>query len=161
VNTPPFDIKGLRQEWDAIRREARLLQPSSMPSLASLDHVWSELRAESERQGRSVFETSSTMALGAARGLPRGVRWLSASAIVSARRTGQVLGAALLDYYSTTLTEIRTTGFGAYAAGQLRPYLRAAASQFSPSRRTLTERVIEWRRRRISRPPVGDDEAAN
>ena len=161
VNTPPLDINGLRQEWEAIRREARSLKPSSMPSLASLDRVWGELKAESERQGRSVFETSSTMALGAARGLPGGVRWLSASAIVSARRTGQVLGAALLDYYSTTLTEIRTIGFGTYAAGQLRPYLRAAARQFSPSRRTLTERVIEWRRRTVARRSGDDDEAAS
>ena len=161
VNTPPLDIKGLRQEWEAIRREARSLQPSSMPSLASLDRVWCELKAESERQGRSVFETSSSIALGAARSLPGGVRWLSASAIVSARRTGQVMGAALLEYYSTTLTEIRTIGFGTYAARQLRPYLRAAAGQFSPSRRTLTDRVIEWRRRRVARRSADDDEAAS
>jgi hypothetical protein len=148
VNTPPLDATALRGEWQAIRAEARALQPSNLPSLTSLEAVWQQLKSESERQGRSVFETSSTMALTAARGLPDGVRWLSAAAVVSARRTGHVVGAALLDYYSTTLTDIRRIGFGTYAARQMRPYLRAAAGQFSPSRRTLTERAIEWRRRR-------------
>lgn len=148
VNTPPLDVTALRGEWEAIRAEARSLQPSSLPSLTSLESVWQQLRGESERQGRSVFETSSTMALTTARGLPEGVRWLSAAAVVSARRTGQVVGAALLEYYSTTLNDIRRVGFGTYAARQMQPYLRAAAGQFSPSRRTLTERAIAWRRRR-------------
>jgi hypothetical protein len=151
INTPPLDVNGLRQEWEAIRQEARLLQPSSMPSFATLDRLWRDLKAESEQQGHSVFETSSAMALTAVRGLPRSARWLSASAIVSARRTGQVVGAALLEDYSTILAEIRATGFGTYAARQMRPYLRAAAAQFSPSRRTLTQRVLEWRHRRKGR----------
>jgi hypothetical protein len=148
VNTPPLDVHGLRQEWEAIRREARALQPSSLPSLASVERVWQELRTESERQGRSPFETSSAMALDAVRGLPGGVRWLSASAIVTARQTGQVIGSGLLDYYSTTLSDMRRVGYVAYAARQLRPYLRAAARQFSPARRTLTERVIDRQRGR-------------
>jgi hypothetical protein len=59
-----------------------------------------------------------------------------------------VVGAALLEYYSTTLNDIRAIGFGTYAARQMRPYLRAAADQFSPSRRTLTERAIGWRWRK-------------
>ena len=148
VNTPPLDVKGLRDEWDAIKREAQSLLPSSLPSVASLERVWGQLKEESQRQGRSVFETSSMMAVSTARGLPEGVRWLSSSAIVSARRTGQVVGAALLDYYTTTLNDIRSIGFATYAGRQMRPYLRAAASQFSPSRRTLTDRLIDRLRRR-------------
>jgi hypothetical protein len=148
VNTPPLDVAALRGEWEAIREEAKRLPPSSLPSLTNLDTLWQQLKDESERQGRSVFETSSTMALTAVRSLPEGVRWLSASAVVSARRTGHVVGTALLEYYSTTLNDIRAIGFGTYAARQMHPYLRAAAGQFSTSRRTLTERAIEWRRRR-------------
>ena len=148
VNTPPLDVKGLREEWGAIRQEAQSLLPSSLPSAASLERVWGQLKEESERQGRSVFETSSMMAVATARGLPDGVRWLSSSAIVSARRTGQVVGGALLEYYATTLDEIRNIGFGTYAARQMRPYLKAAAGHFSPSRRTMTERLLDRVRRR-------------
>ena len=93
----------------------------------------------------------------AVRALPEGVRWLSASARVGATRTGQVFAAALLDHYTQTLREIQETGYVTYAAGQLRPYVRAAVDQFSPTRRTLTqqllERIADMRRKKDGQSP--------
>jgi hypothetical protein len=143
INTPPLDVAGLRREWEAIREEARGLPPASLPSRDTIGHVWAELKAESARQDRSVFETSSVMAVAAVRALPGGARWLTASARVGATRTGHVLAAALLDHYKETLREIQAVGYLAYGARQFRPYVRAAADQFSPQRRTLTERLFE------------------
>jgi hypothetical protein len=143
VNTPPLDVAGLRAEWAALREDASHLPQASLPSRETISAVWTDLKAESARQERSIFETSSVMAVSAARALPGGVRWLSASARVGAARTGQVFAAALLDHYRETLSEIRNTGYLTYAGRQFRPYLRAAAGQFSPKRRTLTQRLIE------------------
>lgn len=143
ANTPPLDVATLRAEWQEIRAEASHLPPASLPSRESISQVWTELKAESSRQERSIFETSSLMAVSAVRSVPDGVRWLSASARVGATRTGQVFAAALLDHYRETLGEIRQIGYLAYASRQFRPYLRAAAGQFSPSRRTLTQRLLE------------------
>jgi hypothetical protein len=143
INTPPLDVTALRQEWQEIREAAQSLQPSALPSRETITGVWSQLKAESARQNRSIFETSSTMALSAARSIPGGVRWLSASALVGATRTGQVFASALLDHYKQTLSEIRETGYVTYAGRQLRPYLAAAAGQFSPNRRSLTERLLK------------------
>ena len=152
INTPPLDVAALRQDWIGIRDAARSLQPASLPSRDAIAGVWNQLKAESTRQNRSVFETSSMMALSAARSVPDGVRWLSASALVGATRTSQVFAAALLDHYRQTLNEIRATGYVAYAHQQLRPYLTAAVNQFSPKRRSLTERLldkIESKRRKM------------
>jgi hypothetical protein len=143
INTPPLDVPGLRAEWQAVREEARALQPSSLPTRESLTALWQQLKNEAAHQDRSVVETSSMLAVSAARGLPERVRYLSASARVGASRAGYVLGAALLDHYRQTLGEIRETGYATYAARQLRPYVRAAVAQFSPRRRTLTERLME------------------
>jgi hypothetical protein len=143
VNTPPLDVAGLRAEWAALREDASHLPQASLPSRETISAVWTDLKAESARQERSIFETSSVMAVSAARALPGGVRWLSASARVGAARTGQVFAAALLDHYRETLSEIRDTGYLTYAGRQFRPYLRAAAGQFSPKRRTLTQRLLE------------------
>jgi hypothetical protein len=143
VNTPPLDVAGLRTEWAALREDASHLPQASLPSRETISAVWTELKAESARQERSIFETSSVMAVSAARALPGGVRWLSASARVGAARTGQVFAAALLDHYRQTLREIRDIGYLTYAGRQFRPYIRAAAGQFSPKRRTLTQRLIE------------------
>jgi hypothetical protein len=113
--------------------------------------VWRQLRTEAVRQDRSLFETSSVLALSAANGLPDSVRWLSASVRVSAKQTGRLLGAALLDHYRQTLDEIRHVGYASYAARQLRPYVRAAVGQFSPRRRTLTEWLIQRRAQRLQK----------
>ena len=143
INTPPLDIEGLRAEWHALREDARILQPSRLPSPQSIAGLWSDVKAEAARQNRSVFETSSLLALSAAAALPDRVRWLTASTRVGATRAGQLAGEALLEHYRHTLDNIQRTGYATYAARQLRPYVRAAASQFSPRRRTLTERVVE------------------
>lgn len=143
INAPPLDVAGLRKEWEAIREDARGLHPSSLPSPDTVRNVWLQLKTESARQERSIFETSSVMAVSAARALPDGVRWLSASARVGATRTGHIFAAALMDHYSQTLTEIQQVGYLTYARRQLGPYVRAAVDQFSPRRRTLTQRLFE------------------
>ena len=143
VNTPPLDVAGLRREWDAIRAEARGMRPARLPSFDDVRGLWSQLTDESARQGRSVFEMSSLMALAAVRGMPGGARWLSSSTRVGARRTGQLMQAALLDHYRQTLAEMRGTGYASFARRQLAPYVRAAAGQFSPGRRTITQRLVE------------------
>lgn len=143
INTLPLDVASLRAEWKAIREEARKLQPSSLPSPEMVTASWERLRAEAAAQNRSVFETSSALALSAVRALPDGVRWLSASAVAGAARTGRVVGAALLDHYRDTLDEVRQVGYAEYASRQLGPYVRAAVTQFSPEQRTLTERLLD------------------
>ena len=152
VNTPPLDVNTLRQEWQALRDEARTLAPASLPSREALAGLWMQLRSEAERQERSVFETSSMIAVSAVKALPEGARWLSASAVVGASRTGHIVATALLDHYRATLDDIRQVGFATFAARQLGPYVRAAVDQFSPERVTLTERFLQ-RRAGPSAPP--------
>ena len=145
VNTPPLDVTTLREEWEALRQDARRLQPQSLPSPAAITDLWRQLQMEAERQERSVFETSSMLAVSTIKSIPDGARWLTASAAVGATRTGQLVADALLEHYRSTLTEIRTTGYAMYAARQLGPYVRAAVGQFSPERITLTERFLARR----------------
>ena len=142
INTPPLDVAGLRTEWEAIRREAASL-PSPLPSAGTLRQAWRQLADTSQQQGTTVFETSSALAISAVRALPGQARWLSASAAVGATATGRVAASALLDHYRATLAEIQQAGYAQYAQRQLRPYVAAAVAQFSPRRRTLTERLLD------------------
>lgn len=143
INTPPLDVAGLRKDWDRIREAARSLQPAGLPSRETIGHLWSQLKSESAAQNRSIFETSSMMAISAVRSVPEGVKWLSASTKVGAKRTGRVFAETLLDHYRETLRGIQERGYATYAVQQLRPYVNAAASQFSPEQRTLTERLLD------------------
>jgi len=143
INTPPLDVAGLRREWAALREASAGLRPDRLPSLNVLTSLWDQLRSEAARQERSIFETSSTMAIAALRGVPDAARWLSASTMVGVSRTGQMAATVLLEHYRTTLDEIRDVGYTTFAMRQLGPYVHAAVNQFSPSRRTLTERLLD------------------
>jgi len=142
VNTPPLDVAELRREWRAIRNQARRAKPAQLPSPVAITNQWAEIKTESTRQGRSIFETSSLMAIAAVRGLPGRARWLSMSTQVGARRAGKLLAADILNGYRQTLTELRGVGYLTYARRQLSPYLRACVDQFSQERRTLTQRLL-------------------
>jgi hypothetical protein len=147
INAPPLDIAGLRKEWAAIRSEAHRAKPLALPSPDTIGNQWTALKQESKRQGRSVFETSSLMALSAVRAMPGKVRWLSASARVGGKHAGKLLATEILDQYSQTLRELREVGYLNYAKRQLSPYLHACVNQFSRHRPTLTERLLEKRRK--------------
>jgi hypothetical protein len=139
---PPLNVAELRKEWQTIRGQARGANPPQLPSPTAIGKQWEQLKQESTRQGRSIFETSSVMAIAAVRALPNRVRWLSASARVGARRAGKLVAADVLDGYSQTLNELREVGYLTYAKRQLSPYLRACVGQFSQQRPTLTQRLL-------------------
>jgi hypothetical protein len=141
-NTPPLDVAGLRKEWQALRTEARGLKPAALPAPRLIAGRWEEIKEESARQGRSIFETSSLLAVANLRALPAAARRLSASARVGAKHGGKLLSQAILDDYGQTLGELRQVGYLTYAQRQLSPYVRACLEQFSPKRRTLTERAV-------------------
>lgn len=143
INTPPLDVATLRRDWDAVRRDLARVPPKNLPSLSSLGDVWSEIKQEASEQKQTVFRVSSVMAIAAIADLPRKARWLSASARLAVGKTGSLMSNALLEHYRTTLLQIRQDGYFPYAARQFRPYLYAAASQFSPQHSSLTERLVQ------------------
>jgi hypothetical protein len=87
------------------------------------------------------------MAVSAVRALPEKVSWLSRSASVGALHTSKLISTAILDDYSRTLAELREVGYLTYAKRQLSPYLRACVDQFSPERRTLTQRLLDRKKK--------------
>lgn len=142
INTPPLDVAALREEWRLIRRQAGRIPPRNLPSIDLLETQWRELRATAETQNRSVLEVSALLALSAVRRLPENVQWLSRCAAGAAITTGSLMASSLLGHYADSLAEIRKEGYFAYWVREFRPYLQAAANQFSPTRRTFTEKML-------------------
>ena len=142
INTPPLNVAELRREWRSIHAQARSIPLPQLPSPEMLTRNWEALKQAAASQDRSVFELSALVALSTVTGLPENVRWLSRSIRLSVRRTGQVLAETLLGHYERAFDDIRREGFPAYWIREYRPYLHAAAAQFSPHRRSLTSRLL-------------------
>jgi hypothetical protein len=141
-NTPPLDVASLRREWAAVRAEARKIPPRNLPSANLVRRHWEALKEEAAAQNRSVFVLSSILAVAAIGRVPENLRWLSRCARLAARHTGQVFASALLDHYARALKEIRKAGYLGYWKREFRPYLVAAARQFSPRTKSLTARLL-------------------
>jgi hypothetical protein len=146
LNLPPVNVPGLRREWSRLKDELKTIPPRNIPALDRVERVWADLREAAKQQGRSVFVVSSLMAISTVAHVPANVLWLSRAARSAARRTGKVLGEAILDHYVEVLAEIRQAGFLAYWTREFRPYLRGAAEQFAPGHESLTERWLGRRK---------------
>jgi hypothetical protein len=142
LNLPPVDIAGLRREWSRLKDGLQSIPPRNIPALERVERIWEDVRDSAKQQGRSVFVVSSLMAVSSVAHVPANVLWLSRAARSAARRTGKVLGEAILDHYGEVLIEIGRTGFLAYGTREFRPYLRGAATQFAPGRESTTERWL-------------------
>jgi hypothetical protein len=140
---PPLDIAGLRKEWSALKQAASAIPRLSLPSPELVRSQWDALKAEAEQEHRSVFELSSLIALATVRAVPDNLLWLSNCARTATLRVGQFFAEGLLEHYRVTLDDIRKVGYLAYWTREFRPYLGAAARQFSRSHGSLTEEWIE------------------
>lgn len=142
LNLPPVDVPGLRREWEALKDGLQSIPPKSLPSMERLENIWSNLRRTATIQDRSIFTISSLMAVSTLAHVPSNLMWLSRAAQSAVRRTGTMVGGALLEHYSQTLDEISQAGLLRYWTREFRPYLRAAAEQFTPKHVSFTERLL-------------------
>jgi hypothetical protein len=145
LNTPPLRVAELRSEWDALRKNVAKLP--GLPSVSTLQKSWDQLRMEAAAQDRPVFELASLLSVAAIARVPENLLWLGNASRIGVQRTGELFAQTLLDHYAQTLREMRSEGVTAWWVREFKPYLRAAADQFSPRRRSLTQRILEYRRK--------------
>ncbi len=147
LNVPPLDMASLRREWAQLKEELPRIPRGSLPTVGTLEGLWRELVASAAQQQRSVFTVCSMLAVSTFREMPTNVARLSRAASAGAKRTGEVIGAALLIHYQQALEEMSRIGFLEFWRRQFRPYLRAAAEQFAFTKKSSTERLLDRRRR--------------
>ncbi|MBI3207953.1 MAG: hypothetical protein HYZ37_03510 [Candidatus Solibacter usitatus] len=143
INMPPLEIAQLREDLRELRKAAATLPSPRLPSMETVERQWAELQQAAKSENRPVWELSAVMAMAAVRGLPNNLLWISRCVQDAAKTTGNVIASGLLDHYGQTLSEIRKSGYLAYWAKEFRPYLAAASAQFSPSRQSLTQRLLK------------------
>jgi hypothetical protein len=142
-NAPPLDVAGLRREWATFRAAVAKIPPRNLPSAGHLREHWDALRAEASAQNRGVIELSSVMAVSALARVPITLLRLARASNRAVWRSGEMFGTSVLLHYSQILGEIHERGYAAYWAEGFRPYLRAAAGQFSPKHRSVTGRWLK------------------
>lgn len=142
LNLPPLDLAGMRRDWSKLREKLPSIPSTNLPTPENLQRIWTRLVESAAAQNRSVFTLCSAVAISAVTGVPANLLWLSRAARVATKRTGEVLGEALLLHYVQAVDEIARTGLLEYWKREFRPYLRGAAEQFAPDHRSSIERLL-------------------
>ena len=70
------------------------------------------------------------------------LKWFGSASTLGIYKTSELVAGAVLNHYFTVLREIREQGFTNWWAREFRPYLRAAAIQFSREHESSTEKIL-------------------
>jgi hypothetical protein len=119
VDLPPLNLADMRASWRRLRDNAhRLPNPNQMA------RIYHDLQTVTQQEGRSIYTTSSLIALGAL-------------------RTGIRMGNLhIFDYYRDALDSIRSDGLDGYVRRVTVPYLQMVVHHLAPQTVTLTERYL-------------------
>ena len=120
IDLPPLEVEALRRSLSDLRENAE-----ELPTPAELGAAYAGLRAEADREQRSMLEVSVGIGL---------------AFFNSARKIGRQ---HVLDPYTEDLRPVRDEGFATYGLRVGRPYAQAVLRHFDPQRPTLTERGID------------------
>jgi hypothetical protein len=123
VDMPPLNLDDMRTSWRRLRDNAH-----NLPGPRRLARIYRDLQAVTHHEGRSIYTTSSLIALGAL-------------------RTGFRMGSThIFDYYRDALNTIRADGLDAYIRRAIAPYRLMIVYHLSPRNETYTERYLLRRR---------------
>jgi hypothetical protein len=123
VDVPPLNLNDMRISWRELRENA-----SSLPNADRLARIYGDLKAVTDREGGSIYTTSSLIAFGAL-------------------RTGISMGHLhIFDYYREALDTISSDGLDRYLKRVAAPYRQMVAHHLAPHNKTYTERYLLRRR---------------
>jgi len=126
VDMPPLNLEDMRKSWRELQENA-----SRLPDPDRLARIYENLKAVADQEGRSIYRTSSLIALGAV-------------------RTGINMGNThIFDYYRTALDSIASDGLTPYIKRVSAPYRRTVIHHLDPRNRTHTEHFLQ--RTRVKR----------
>ena len=125
LDVPPLELAELRATLAELRRDAETL-----PGQDELAALFRGLKRTAAAERRPLLEVSTGMGM---------------AILLSARSVGRT---HLVVPYREDWRPLRSEGFAAYARRVSRPYGRAVAGHFDPTRLTWTERLLAKARRR-------------
>jgi hypothetical protein len=137
VDVPPLNLEDMRASWSDMRGNAAYL-----PGPRRLARIYADLMVIAHQEGKSIYTTSSLIAVGAL-------------------RTGISMGdTQIFDYYRHALNTISTDGLAGYIERVTDPYRQTMFQHLAPYNTTLTERYV-LRRRKDRESGTDDDRFRN
>jgi hypothetical protein len=138
LDTPPVSLEGLKDTVEQTRAALRAIDPVRVVPQAEVARLWGEFRELASRERVDLVQLSGAVTLGSLdkAGL------VGKGALSGLRVAGNLLDRHVLKHYAGALENLRRKGLYASLAETSGPYVDAVWRNFSPARKTWTERLL-------------------
>jgi len=138
IDTPPLSKEELRNNYAELKEYFREIGLKTRLSLGEVKEMWSDMVRTAAEEKRSLLEISGAMTMH----LMNRARSTGRSIKATGKVTADIIHEDILDYYRDALKDIHQQGYFSVVKQEYGPYLRSAATMFSPGEKMLTERIF-------------------
>lgn len=136
---PPLSLEELRTSLTQTRNALREVDPTQLIPEAEISRVWNEMRDVASQEDVSLLGVSAAMTMRTV----ESIKGLTQGSLTGLFVAGQIVNRNIFGHYRTALAEIRSQGIWVSVRNTYQPYVALASGNFTASRKTWTEQVLD------------------
>ena len=137
-DTPPLSLDELKTSFDQTRAALNEVDPTLLIPEAEIGRIWSDMRSLADQEKISLLGVSGAVAMQAVETIKTATQGSLAGLFVA----GKIVNRNIFGHYISALGDIRKNGLWSSVRDTYGPYVDLAWGNFTSSRKTWTEQVL-------------------
>lgn len=137
-DTPPLSLDELRTSFDQTRKALNEVDPALLIPEAEIGRIWTDMKQLAASEQISLLGVSGAVAMQAV----ESIRKVSHGSLTGLFVAGKIVNRNIFGHYVTALGQIHRQGLWASVRDTYSPYVGLAWGNFTASRKTWTEKVL-------------------
>jgi len=137
-DTPPLSLDELKTSFDQTRAALNEVDPTLLIPEAEIGRIWSDMRSLADQEKISLLGVSGAVAMQAVETIKTATQGSLAGLFVA----GKIVNRNIFGHYISALGDIRKNGLWSSVRNTYGPYVDLAWGNFTSSRKTWTEQVL-------------------
>jgi len=137
-DTPPLSLDELRTSFDQTRKAISDVDPALLIPEAEINRLWTDMKQLAAKEHISLLGVSGAVAMQAV----ESIRTVSHGSLTGLFVAGKIVNRNIFGHYVSALAQIHRQGLWASVSNTYRPYVDLAWNNFTSSRKTWTEQVL-------------------
>ncbi len=135
---PPLSLEELKASLEQTRKALNEVDPRQMIPEAEISRLWNGMREMAQREDVSLLGVSGAVAMQTL----ESIKGVSQGTLTGLFVAGKIVNRNIFGHYVQSLSTIRETGLWTSVKSTYEPYLDTAWGNFTSSRKTWTEQVL-------------------
>ena len=137
-DTPPLSLDELKTSFEQTRAALNEVDPTLLIPEAEIGRIWSDMRSLADQEKISLLGVSGAVAMQAVETIKTATQGSLAGLFVA----GKIVNRNIFSHYISALSDIRKNGLWSSVRDTYGPYVDLAWGNFTSSRKTWTEQVL-------------------